>query len=150
MAQEQRLWAFKLTEQDWSYRSCDEIDRLFRSIFQSETSEKFPIGLTKMSYVVRHGLLHAVLEEISKEISASFGFIALLIDEKTIAQVKKQCDFLIQYYIEELDEVCTRYIASKMFGHIPAEHLMQLTLDVQRSPLCLLKNLPTYQEMEQT
>ena len=41
-------------------------------MFQSETSEKFPIGLTKMSYDVRHGLLHAVLEEISKEINASF------------------------------------------------------------------------------
>ena len=46
------------------------------------------------------------------------------------AQVKKQCDFSIQYWSEELDEVCTRYIRPMMFGHTSAEHLMQLTLDV--------------------
>ena len=44
--------------------------------------------------------------------------------------MKKQRDFLIQYWSEELDEVCTRYITSKMFGHTSVEHLMQLTLDV--------------------
>ena len=46
------------------------------------------------------------------------------------AQVKKQCDFSIQYWSEELDEVCTRYIRPKMFGHTSAEQIMQLTLDV--------------------
>ena len=44
--------------------------------------------------------------------------------------MKKQCDFLIQYWSEELDEVCTRYITSKMFGHTSAKYLMQITLDV--------------------
>ena len=29
-----------------------------------------------------------------------------------------------------MDEVCTRYIPSKMFGHTSPEHLIQLTLDV--------------------
>ena len=98
-------------------------------MFQSETFEKFAIGHTKMSYVVRHGLGPVVLEEISKDINASVGCITLLLDETTTAQVKKQCDFLIQYWNEELDEVCTRYITSKMFGHTSIEHLMQLTLD---------------------
>ena len=46
------------------------------------------------------------------------------------AQVKKQCDCSIQYWSEELDEVCTRYIRPKMFGHTSAEQIMQLTLDV--------------------
>ena len=42
------------------------------------------------------------------------------------AQVKEQCDFSIQYWSEELDKVCTRYIRPMMFGHTSAEHLMQL------------------------
>ena len=99
-------------------------------MFQSETSEKFAIGRTKISYVVRHGLGPAVLEEISKYINACVGCITLLLDETATGQVKKQCDFLIRYWSEELDKVCTRYITSKMFGHTSAEHLMQLTLDV--------------------
>ena len=130
MTQAEGLWVFKLAELDWSFRSCDGIDQLFHCMFQSETSEKFAIGSTKMSYVICHGLGPAVLEEISKDINASVGCIALLLDETTTAQLKKQCDFLIRYWSEELDEVCAKYITSKMFGHRSAEHLMQLTLDV--------------------
>ena len=80
--------------------------------------------------VVCHDVGPAVLEEISKDINASVGCITLLLDETATAQVKKQCDFSIQYWSEELDEVWTRYITSKMFVHTLAEHLMQLTLDV--------------------
>ena len=130
MTQAEGLWAFKLAEQDWSFRSCDGIDRLFHRMFQSETSEKFAIVRTKMSFVVRHGLGPSVLEEISKDINASVGCITLLLDETATAQVKKQCHFLIQYWSEELNEICTRYVTSKMFGHTSVEHLMQLTLDV--------------------
>ena len=119
-------------------------------MFQSDTSGKFAIGRTKMSYVVRHGLGPAVLEEISKDINASVGCITLLIDETTTAQVKKRCDFLIQYWSEELNEVYTRYITSKMFGHTSAEHLMQLTLEVLEECSLPAENLPTYQQMVQT
>ena len=42
------LWAFKLAEQDWSFRSCDGIDPLFHCMFQNETSQKLPIGHTRM------------------------------------------------------------------------------------------------------
>ena len=83
-----------------------------------------------MVYIVHHGLDPAVLEEILKDLNASAGCITLLLDETTTAQVKKQCDFLIHYWSEELDEVCTRYITSKMFGHTSAKHLLGLTLDV--------------------
>ena len=71
-------------------------------MFQSETSEKFAIGRTMMSYVVHHGLGPAVLEGISKDINTSVGCITLLLDETTTAQLKKQYDFLIQYWSEEL------------------------------------------------
>ena len=94
MTQAKGLWAFKLAEQDWSFRSCNGINRLFHRTFQSKTSEKFTIGHTKMSYVVCHGLGPTVLVEISKDINASVGCITLLLDETTTAQVKKQCDFL--------------------------------------------------------
>ena len=130
VTQAEGLWAFKLAEQDWNFRSCDGIDQVFHCMFESETSEKCAIWRTKMPYVVRHGLGPAVLEEISKDIIASAGCITLLLDETATAQVKKQCDFSIQYWSEELDEVWTRYITSKMFVHTLAEHLMQLTLDV--------------------
>ena len=54
-------------------------------MFQSETSEKFAIGCTKLSYIVHHGLGPAVLEEISKDINASVGCITPLLDEMKTA-----------------------------------------------------------------
>ena len=67
MTQAEELWAFKLAEQDWSFRSCDVIDQLFHCMFQNETSEKFAVGYTKISYVVRHGLGPTVLEESERK-----------------------------------------------------------------------------------
>ena len=52
-----------------------------------------------MSYVFRHGLGPAVFKKISKDINASVGWITLLLDETTTAQVKKQCD-LIKFWSE--------------------------------------------------
>ena len=79
MTHRKGIWGFKLAEQDWSFRSCDVIDQLFHCMFQNETSEKFAMGLTRMSYVVCHDLGPTVLEEISKDINASVGCIALLL-----------------------------------------------------------------------
>ena len=46
------LWAFKVAEQDWSFRSCDNIISLFYHMFPCEVSKKFSVGHTKMSYIV--------------------------------------------------------------------------------------------------
>ena len=35
------FWAFKVAEQDWSFRSCDDIKSLFYRIFPCEVSERF-------------------------------------------------------------------------------------------------------------
>ena len=55
MTQAEELWAFKLAEQDWSFRSCDGIDLLFHGMFQSETSEK--IFYLMYEDVLGHSLL---------------------------------------------------------------------------------------------
>ena len=49
------FWAFKVAEQELSFCSCDNINSLFYRTFPCEVSEKFSVGHTKMSYIVRHG-----------------------------------------------------------------------------------------------
>ena len=96
-------------------------------MFQSETSEKFAIGRTMMPYVVLHGLGPAVLEGISKDINASVGCITLLLDETTTAQLKKQYDFLIQYWSEELfvqDTLHQRCLVIHQLNTLCILHLM--------------------------
>ena len=62
-------------------------------MFPCEVSEKFSVGRTKMSYIVRHGLSEVLRNELVDDIKASIGTFTLLLDETT-TQVKKQCDFL--------------------------------------------------------
>ena len=47
VTQAKRLWAFKLAEQDWSFRSCDGIDRLFLCMFQKWDISKIPYWVYK-------------------------------------------------------------------------------------------------------
>ena len=90
------LWAFKVAEQDWIFRSCDDFNSLLYRMFPCEVSEKFSVGHTKMPHIVRHGLSQVLLNEMVDDIKASIGTFTLLLDKATTSQVKKQCDFLIR------------------------------------------------------
>ena len=103
------LWEFKVAKQDWSFRSCDDINPLFYCMFPCEIPRKFLVDPTKMSYIVQHGLSEVLLNELVDDIKASIGTFTLLLDETTTSQVKKQCDFLIRYWSKSEDSVSTRY-----------------------------------------
>ena len=75
------LWAFKLAEQDWPFRSSDDTGKLFQRMNFGEMAGKFKMGHTKMSYVCCHGLGKAVLEETVADIANSEGCYTLLLDE---------------------------------------------------------------------
>ena len=119
------LWTFKVAKQDWSFCSCDDMNSLFYHM-KCEVSEKFSVGHTKMSYIVRHGLSEVLLNELVDDIKASIGTFTLLLDETTTSQVKKQCDFLICYWSESEDSVSTRYIIQLFFVHTSANDLQEM------------------------
>ena len=127
------LWAFKVAEEDWSFTSCDSLKVLFQRMFPGEVSEKFSMAHTKMSYVVCHGLSEVLLVELVDDVNNSVGTITLLLDETTTAQVKKQCDFLVQYWSEKEDQVVTRYLTSTFFAHTSADEMQKMVLDILES-----------------
>ena len=69
-------------------------------MFPCEVSDKFSIGHTKRSYIIRRGLSEVLLNELVDDIKASIGTFTLLLDETTTSQVKKLCNFLICYWSE--------------------------------------------------
>ena len=45
------LWLFKVAEEDWSFASCDYLEKLFARMFKGcNVAEKFGVGNTKASY----------------------------------------------------------------------------------------------------
>lgn len=141
------LWAFKVAEEDWSFRSCDNLDKLFGRMFHSEESAKFGMAHTKASYAIRHGLGPEVVKELALDLEQSTASCyTLMLDETTTAQVKKQCDFIVRFWSDRQDEVCTRYLTSKMFGHTSADHLKDLVMEVVDDcdlPVTRLANIST-------
>ena len=124
------LWSFKIAEEDWSFTSSDDTNTLFKRMFGEEAVKSFSVGHTKLSYIVRHGISNALLQDLVSDINASVGTYTLMLDETTTAQVKKQCDFLAKYWSEQENEVVTRYITSEFFAHTSAKHLQELVVQV--------------------
>ena len=141
------LWLFKVAEEDWSFSSCDQLDKLFSRMFQgSTTAEKFGVGHTKASYSVRHALGPIVRELLVKDINDSGNLFTLMLDETTTKQVVKQMDFLVRYWSNTEECVVTRYLDSKFFAHAKAPDLCDKSFDVLQSnglEIKLLLNLST-------
>ena len=99
-------------------------------MFSNDVSAKFGVSRTKMSYCVRNGIGPALLKDLAEDLNSSVGCYSLMLDETTTAQIKKQCDFLLRFWSEKSDQVDTRYLNSKLFGHTSAEHLKELVIGV--------------------
>ena len=105
------LWAFKVAEEDFSLMSCNDVGKLFGRMFEgSAVAEKFSMGQSKISYVVRHGLGPVVVKNLVDDINQSDSLFTLLLDETTTKQCVKQMDYLIRYWSVKENEVVTRYL----------------------------------------
>ena len=76
-----------------SFGSSDDTGKLFWQMNFGEVAEKFKMDHTRISYVCRHEVGEAVLEEIVADIANSEGCYTLLLDETVNVQVKRQCEF---------------------------------------------------------
>ena len=64
-----------------------------------------------------------VQKGLVKDINTSENLYTLLLDGTTTKQLAKQTDFLIHHWSNNENEVVTRNLASKFFGHAKAEDI---------------------------
>ena len=92
------MWVFKLAQQNYSLRSCENIPLLFQQMFpDSEVVKKFTMGRAKALYVVSDGLGPLIGKLVCECLSTSKGAFTLLFYETTTTQNWKQMDILIRY-----------------------------------------------------
>ena len=83
------LWLFKFAEEDWSFASCDHLNKLFARMFKGcNVAETLGVGHTKTSYFGWHRFGPVVRYELIKDISNSGNIFTLLLDEN---YKKKSC-----------------------------------------------------------
>lgn len=101
VTQSELLWGMKVSQSNYSYRSCDDLPSLFKKIFPGNVvAENFTMSRSKVSYLISDGLGPYFKKDLCMKVSASPGYV-IQYDETANSQVRKQCDILIRYWSEE-------------------------------------------------
>ena len=107
------LWALK------SHFSCNSsrniVDLLKMMLPYSKIVEKLCLGLTKLVYLITHGLAHFFHHELLKLISSKY---VICFDEAFNEISKKgQMGIVIRFWDSSINKVCSRYLSSSFMGH---------------------------------
>ena len=122
-------YLFKLAENDFSFRSCDQTPELFQSMFSdSVIAGKFSMSRTKASYCVSDGIGPTLFDNLCQKLKSSEGCFTLLYDETTTLQRIKQMDVLARFWCES-EGVKTLYLTSFFFARATAEKLAELFVE---------------------
>ena len=123
----EELWAFKVSEADLSWRTCDDISTPFKRMFpDSNIANLITMSRSKISYVLQDGLGPLLLSWLCDNISKSTGCYTLMFDEATTEQNKKQMDLLIRYFDETEEKVVTIFLGCVMFCRATADDICNL------------------------
>ena len=121
------LWAFKVSEDDLSLHTCDDISTLFERMFpDSNIANLITMSRRKISYVLQDGLGPLLLSWLCDNILKSTGCYTLMFNETTTEQNQKQRDLLIRYFNETEEKVVTKFLGCVMFCRATADDICDL------------------------
>ena len=61
VSESELLWCYKVASSDFSFRSCDNIGKLFHKMFKCQVAEHFSLSRTKASYIVSEAVIPYLL-----------------------------------------------------------------------------------------
>ena len=124
------IWAMKVVFSHFSYKSCTDIEKLFRKMFpDSQIAKEFTCGASKCAYIVCYGLAPYFRSQLLDQIRGVNAFVILLDESMNKYTQKKQMDYHIRFYDESSKEVVTRYFTSDFLGHAYADTMVSSFLE---------------------
>ena len=111
------VWALKVVQNDLPFAVCDDIGKLFNSMFPGSASNDFQCGSAKMSYLITHGVAPYFKELLLNDIRKSSNGYTLHSDKTTTSQTEKQMDVIVRYWLLEYNQIVVQYLDSLFFGH---------------------------------
>lgn len=117
------LWTIHTISQHCSYKSNDDVSKLFPLMFSdSEIAKKFSCGERKSSYMAVFGIAEHFKENMLKQIK---GHFSVLFDESLNKKAQtKQMDIHVRFWDNEAKQVRTRYLTSQFLGHATAADMV--------------------------
>lgn len=129
-------WVFNLLASHHSYRSCLNLNDLFKVMFpDSEIAKLFQLSKTKCAYYVLYGLAPYFMDTLLQEIKASPSY-SILFDESLNHQIQdEQMDVQVRFWNNKVNEVQTRYLDSRFFKRPNADNILnELLKAIERLP----------------
>ena len=119
-------WVLKVLSSHFSYRSCLDVNGLFRKMFpDSPIVKSFQISKTKCVYYVVYGLAPYFKDLLFQNIK-SLSLYSMLFDESLNYHLQEeQMDVQIRFWDDQSGEVETRYLDSRFFKRPNAENILE-------------------------
>lgn len=125
------LWCLNLAKNNFSFRSCEDLDILREMFPDSKIANDFSLGYTKAAYLITDGLAPHLLADQVQFINSSKTPVTLHYDESTQSQVKKQLDLHLRYWSEG-GHVISTYYKSAMLGHAKGKDVADKILSIMK------------------
>ena len=111
------LWVFKVLKNNFSLRSCFDLNDLFKSMFpNSEIAKTFKLSRTKCGYLINYGLALFFRDVLLKSINASPYFMISYDESMNKILQDEQMDLQARYWDDNERQVRTRYFDSKFLN----------------------------------
>jgi hypothetical protein len=118
-------WAINCVTKHQSYRSCDGVADLFRSMFpDSSIANQFSMGRDKITYYVVFGLSPFFLQEVFNQLKLCDSFVVSFDESLNGVLQKEQMDIIVRFWDDTAQQVQTKYIGSAFVGRCRAEDLL--------------------------
>ncbi|KAK5900192.1 hypothetical protein CesoFtcFv8_009591 [Champsocephalus esox] len=118
------LWALKIMDSHYSYKSSEDTSRLFAAMFpDSEIAAQFACGESKCSYVCTYGLAPYFKRLILTDVSKQTAYVVLFDETMNHHLQSKQMDVHVRLW--DGAEVKTNYIGSEFLGHSTAIDIIE-------------------------
>lgn len=118
------LWALKVANSHYSFKSCEDVSELFSVMFpDSQLAGKFACGERKCAYLCTFGLAPYFKQLALKTVATQRSYV-LLFDESLNHYLQtKQLDVHVRLW--DGPEVKTKYIGSEFLGHSTAKDVVE-------------------------
>ena len=119
-------WCPKYVVSIYSFRSCDGLADLLKSMFPDSTiAEKFCLQKGKCIYFINYGIAPHFCSILMNNTKDS-AFYAISFDESlnTVIQMG-QMDIVVNFWDNVVNKVCTRNLDSTFIGHVRHQDLFE-------------------------
>ena len=120
-----RTLAMKVVSSHYSYASCDNVKDNLDAMFPGKVPENYTMSSSKVCYLVSEATGPYFKQVVADDVKNSGSPFTLQYDETTNAQINKQLDIKIRYWLLTQSQVVVHHLQTYLVGHATGRQLAE-------------------------